>query len=233
MILIKEKFSLKFEYNNINEGVDINMHKKIIALTLICSVLGSGTFSTFAFATTNTNNITKTATTTNQIQKDSLSQTEINKVTPFIETTQSGFFLSKAGYSSLNSTEIKIVLESIDNSNTALKNASKTETLSKTGTTFFQNNTKLSIQSITAGVNKAVFHWWGISIYVSGNNVRLCAVGATGATGALVASIPGIGWSIAGGVAGAIAATMAGDHNYNAEIVSYYSVTQQFYVVNQ
>jgi len=201
------------------------MHKKIIALTLICSVLGSGTFSTFAFATTNT---TATATATNQI-----SQTLKNKVAPFIETTQSGFFLSKAGYSSLNSTELKIVLESIDNTNTALKNASKTGTLSKIGTTFVQNKIEFSIQSTTAGVNKAVFYWWGISIYVSGNNVRLCATGAAGATGAIVAAIPGLGWTIAGGVVGAIAATMAGDNTYNAKIVTYYSVTQQFYVVNQ
>ena len=165
-------------------------------------------------------------------QKHPLSQTLINKATPFIKTTQSEFFLSKEGYSSLNSTEIKIVLDSIDASNTALKNASKTTTLNKTGNTFVQIQNGIQ-KSLIGGVNKAVFHWWGIEIYVNSNNVRLCAVGATGAGGAAIAAIPGIGWTIAGGVAGAIAATVAGDHKYPALIVSYRVIGKSFSVRHQ
>lgn len=65
----------------------------------------------------------------NQLPKNTLSQILINKAAPFIKTTQDNFYISKKGYSLLNSTEIKIILAYVNDSNMLSKDNCKTGNL--------------------------------------------------------------------------------------------------------
>ena len=119
------------------------MHKKIIVLCLVCSVLG---ISTFIFVTTNTNSTlnnntsiqvaTSTKLVDDHLPKEPLTQALINKATPFVKTSESKFYLSKEGYSSLTPTEIKTILFYINSSNANLKEISKTKDLIKSENSF-------------------------------------------------------------------------------------------------
>ncbi|MBU3102419.1 MULTISPECIES: hypothetical protein [Clostridium] len=74
------------------------MHKKLIALCLVCSVVGS---STIAFATTNTNSTlnnktsiqdtTSTTTAVTPIKTNTLSQSSIDKVDKYIVVENNKF----------------------------------------------------------------------------------------------------------------------------------------------
>ncbi|WML36639.1 hypothetical protein [Clostridium sp. OS1-26] len=112
----------------------------------------------------------------NQSLDSKISQDLINKATPFIKTTQSQFYLSEEGYSYLNLTERKIVLDYINNSNMALKDASKTGNLNKKGNTFEQsinepnsssNTRAIAVRSMSAQYANVTYTWWGAQIYFS------------------------------------------------------------------
>jgi len=72
------------------------------------------------------------------------------------------------------------------------------------------------------GVTKVVFFWGGFDLYLSSYMVKYICVGGIAAVAVLVTLVPGIGWTLAGGIAGAIAAEWAGDQTYYAIVVRHY-----------
>lgn len=141
-----------------------------IALSLTIATSGSialpNLVSAKSLDNTNQVNIKISAETTNakNLQASPISQDLINKATPFVKTTQNGFYLSKEGYSSLNSSEIKIVLNYINASNINLKNAFKENNLTK------RENSFVSLKSMAASSRGYIglqHMWWGDQIYLS------------------------------------------------------------------
>lgn len=55
------------------------------------------------------------------------------------------------------------------------------------------------------GETKVIAHWWGISLFLSSDAVKRAALGEVAGIAALIALIPGAGWSVAAAIAGAVA----------------------------
>ena len=116
---------------------------------------------------------------TKNAQNSTISQELINKATPFIKTTQNEFYLSKEGYSSLNSNEIKIVSSYIINANAALKDVAKSGKLIQKDNAFVQStstsNSFLSNRTMSARASAQyldiTYTWWGCRIYFSSSAI--------------------------------------------------------------
>jgi hypothetical protein len=154
--------------------------KNIIMSTLITSLVTTSLFSApvFAAESNSTTSTSKKVETSSLSKSNKISQALINKATPYITVKDNKYSLSKEGYSTLNSNEIKIVLDCINNSNTALNKAFKTKSLTKNGNAFVQKVSKKSTKSIIA-LNYSddddsqsqdvyiTYYWWGDSLYFS------------------------------------------------------------------
>ena len=156
--------------------------KNIIMSTLITSLVTTSLFSApvFAAESNSTTSTSKKVETSSLSKSNKISQALINKATPYITVKDNKYSLSKEGYSTLNSNEIKIVLDCINNNNATLKDVSKTTTLNKRGNTFVQSihkkaNSSSTMFDTSLAASSEYIHitytWWGAQIYFSHQSI--------------------------------------------------------------
>lgn len=159
-------------------------NKRIIQnLALALTIATAGSFLSPGLVNAKSlDNLNVTTNTISTTSVTTIDQSLINKATPFIETTDNGFCLSQKGYSNLTSDEVNIVLNYINNSNAALKEAAKTGKLTKDGDKFIQSIDKSStsskamkststVKSTSSRYVDLTYTWWGLQIYFSSSAI--------------------------------------------------------------
>lgn len=101
---------------------------------------------------------------TKDAKNSQLSQELIEKASPFVKTTETGFYISEEGYSYLNSDEIKVVSSYIDTTNKNLDEISKSMELFRKEDSFVHQR---RFARDTSGYVNVQYMWWGAQIYFS------------------------------------------------------------------
>lgn len=103
----------------------------------------------------------------------------------------------------LNSIEAKQLNLEIQTANKGLQEAD----LSKAKIDNNQKSFMFEVPLKTKGYGRRALYWkwWGAEVWLTKDDTKFACQSATGVTGALMTLIPGMGWSIAGILGGALA----------------------------
>lgn len=199
--------------------------KTIIALTLVLVMVFVTSISTFA-ANTTAESTDATAISANV----GLTKSTIDEIDQYIkiENNQYVLVLPKNVEKKMTESQLTAIKQSINTTNNLIKNSSVSiDSTTKTAihTVPDQQILKSDVNTVNpmvtyGGVTKVVFYWWGFQLYLSSSMVRYIAIGGVGAISAILALIPGVGWSIAAAIVGAVGGAVAGDTTFPALIVT-------------
>ncbi|MBU3102377.1 MULTISPECIES: hypothetical protein [Clostridium] len=209
-----------------NKGMNINMHKKLIALCLICSVVGS---STIAFATTNNStlsndtsiqNTTSTTIAANQLKVNPLSQASIDKVDKYVVVENNQFVLKLpiSIQNQISISELAKINERIKQSNDKLRTVTRDNSITVNKNvinvlpvTSLPETSAISTMSIGSyeGVTAFNVYWWGYGLRLSKSVMNTIDIAAKASakygTGAVIIVLQKYFPSLPGALAGYVA----------------------------
>lgn len=202
------------------------------SMLFLCSISGVNAQATDTKATQDTSS--------KSISLQSLSEETIAMVDEYVNVDNGQYVLKLPDSVSekLTPAELELVKESINkandfivlNKNKVVYNEDEKEYAVTVSDSELKNNSsesanqqknRISTNSVsngtiltTGGETKVLTHWWGLSIFLSSSMVRSLALGEVAGIAALIALIPGAGWSVGAAIAGTIAGDWAAGQTY-------------------